>query len=120
MAPEELAQAAADAVRNLNHATHANGSSKSCEGLEYPGDAYAVLGALKELTQRLPQTCGQIGAFLETQHRDGHLTAGHGTTDEHLTALHAALINASAASAKLTNALSHAHSALGPIGHTST
>ncbi|CAM5244574.1 hypothetical protein SANTM175S_09779 [Streptomyces antimycoticus] len=68
----ELSDAAAEAIRQLNHATG------KPDGLEYPGDAYSTVANLKTLVQRLPQALEQIEAFITGLHTDGHLTSDRG------------------------------------------
>jgi hypothetical protein len=59
-----LADAASQAIRQLNHATH---PADGFPGLEYPSDACQLLAAVQELAGRLPQLLGQISAFLQYQ-----------------------------------------------------
>jgi len=42
-------------------------------GLEYPSEAYRLLGELYSATGRLPQLCGQLGEFLAAQLATGRL-----------------------------------------------
>ena len=63
MTPENVLKAAnqaAEAIRYLNHAT----LSPVTAALRYPGDVDAVLVALEELGQRLPQLLDQLGAWM--------------------------------------------------------
>lgn len=110
----ELAGTAAEAVRALNHATHPH---SPVGALEYPADVYDTVAALKQLTQRLPQTFTQLGGFLETQHAAGYMTADHGTPEEHAAAVHDAFTEAADAAEALTSALDRAHNALAPLGY---
>lgn len=55
----QLADVAAESIRALNYATRGD------DGLHYPGDAYALIGTLGTLAERLPQLCEQISAYLE-------------------------------------------------------
>jgi hypothetical protein len=71
----ELASAAADAIRGLNHACM---SAPRAE-LEYPADAYSVVGALSELASRLPQAIEQIQRFITDLEHAGELR--HDTND---------------------------------------
>jgi hypothetical protein len=59
-----IADDASEAIRALNHATH---PADLCPGLQYPADAYHVLGSLHELAYRLPQLFAQISTFLQRQ-----------------------------------------------------
>jgi hypothetical protein len=64
-----LAHAAAEAIRDLNHATRHHDS------LAQPGDAYELIGALFLTASRLPQLISQIGAYLNHALAGGRL--GH-------------------------------------------
>lgn len=75
------------------------------------------MAALKQLTQRLPQTFTQLGGFLESQRAAGHLSADHDTPNEHTAVVHHALTDAATAAETLTSALDRAHNALAPLGH---
>lgn len=59
-----IADEASDAVRGLNHATH---PADGFPGLEYPANAYYLLGVLSQLASRVPQLIEQISAFLQCQ-----------------------------------------------------
>ena len=62
------AEAAAEAVRALNHATQPWG-----DGLTGPADVYDVLGSLELLTARLPQALSQLQAYLTREHTAGRV-----------------------------------------------
>jgi hypothetical protein len=64
-----LAQAAADAIRGLNH-TALHG-----DGLGQPSDAYDVLGSLSLAASRLGQALAQVARSLDLALADGRL--GH-------------------------------------------
>lgn len=66
--PVQLADAAAEAVRSLNHATIRG------TGLEFPADAYDVLGALALLAARLPQALRQVQHFLDDATEAGRVS----------------------------------------------
>lgn len=70
---KKVGDALAECVRVLNYA-----SSGNAGGLEYPGDAYTLLGALYTATERMPQLLGQLSAFLEAQAATGRLEDDHG------------------------------------------
>lgn len=53
-----LARAAAEAVRGLGHA------DIDCGGLDWPADAYDLLGELALMAGRLPRLLGQAGRWL--------------------------------------------------------
>ncbi|MBP8533707.1 hypothetical protein [Streptomyces sp. MK37H] len=113
MAAVELSDAAAEAVRQLNHATRATGG-----GLEYPGDAYSTVANLKTLAQRLPQALEQIEAFITGLHADGHLTSDRGRPiEDEVDAVEASLKWAAGDAELLAERLDQAHSALSPLGY---
>lgn len=66
MKPAGAAQAAAEAVRDLNRATLFG-------GYEWPADVDAVLAALTTLAQRLPQAIGQGAGWLGREHDAGRV-----------------------------------------------
>ncbi|MFI1440927.1 hypothetical protein [Streptomyces fructofermentans] len=108
----ELSYAAAEAVRDLNHATqNAKGE------LAYPGDAYKTVASLKLLTQRLPQSFDQLSDFLGRLAQTGAVTADYGTPDGHLVNARSALASAAITAQTLTEHLDRAHSALAPLGY---
>ncbi|MGW7658072.1 hypothetical protein ACWGMA_19455 [Streptomyces asiaticus] len=113
MTAAELSETAAEAIRQLNHATRAEGN-----GLEYPGDAYSTVANLKTLVQRLPQTFEQITAFLADLHDGGHLRSDRGpNADDDMASVKAALEWAADDARNLAECLDSAHSALSPIGY---
>jgi hypothetical protein len=67
---------AAEAVREVNHATIAHDA-----GYGWPCDVYDVLGHLGLAVARLPQALTQAGAWLETA--DARGVVGHDQGDEH-------------------------------------
>ena len=74
--PGDHAEAAAEAVRALNHATLRHGDPA---GYEWPSDVDAVIGQLQLLAERLPQALQQAQGWLLDQllaGRVGHDTPG--------------------------------------------
>src|SRR5919202_6696385 len=65
----DYADAAAEAVRGLNHATFAG------TGYEVPSDVYDVLGQLSTMLARLPQALSQAADWLAREQAAGHV--GH-------------------------------------------
>ncbi|WP_143670262.1 hypothetical protein [Streptomyces antimycoticus] len=113
MTAVELSDAAAEAIRQLNHATGKPGG-----GLEYPGDAYSTVANLKTLVQRLPQALEQIEAFITSLHTDGHLTSDRGRPiEDEIDAIQAGLKWAAGDAELLAERLDQAHSALSPLGY---
>lgn len=113
--PSTLATRAAEAVRDLNHATQ-----RAKAELTYPGDAYEVVAALKLLTQRLPQSFDQLADFLATLAKTGAVTADDGAPGDHLTRARSALDSAALTAHTLSEHLDRAHSALSPLGYDTT
>jgi hypothetical protein len=66
--PAVHAEAAAEAIRALNHATQGGAG-----GLGEPADAYTVLGHLATMAARLPQALDQLTRFLEAECDAGRL-----------------------------------------------
>ena len=64
-----LAHAAAEAIRDLNHAT------RHQDSLAQPGDAYELIGALFLTASRLPQLITEISSWLDHALAGGRL--GH-------------------------------------------
>jgi hypothetical protein len=64
----EVEDALAECARVLVYATR-----EGAGGLEYPADAYRLIGALYEAIGRVPQLLGQTGAFLSAQAAAGKL-----------------------------------------------
>ena len=62
--PAGAAEEAAEALRTLNHLT-IPAPSPGVPGWEDVGDIYRVLGELRALADRLPQTCDQLAAGLQ-------------------------------------------------------
>ncbi|MEE4493770.1 hypothetical protein [Streptomyces sp. BE230] len=110
--PQELADKAAEAVRDLNHATQAAKGN-----LTYPGDAYEVVASLKALTQRLPQSFEQLSHFVEVLTESGAVTADYGEPDEHLAEARSALASGVLVAQTLAEFLDHVHSSLAPLGY---
>ena len=74
--PHRLADAAAEAIRALNHATLRHGDPT---GYAWPCDVDAVIGELQLLAERLPQALEQAREWLADQlvaGRVGHDTPG--------------------------------------------
>ncbi|MCW2904121.1 MAG: hypothetical protein JWO67_6386 [Streptosporangiaceae bacterium] len=71
----DVGNALAEAVRVLNYATLGD-----APGLDNPGDAYSLLGALYTALDRFPQLLDQVGRFLKTQAASGRIgdTGGRG------------------------------------------
>ncbi|GAA3909207.1 hypothetical protein [Streptomyces lannensis] len=109
--PAQLADDAAEAIRALNHLTRVSQAD-----WEYPGDAYSVVGNLRDLAQRLPQLFQQIGQLIEHLADEDHIRSdkgGNGATE--VSAALDALNRAYEDALTMEAALDGAHSALGPL-----
>ena len=74
--PRDHAEAAAEAIRALNHATLRHGDPA---GYQWPSDVDAVIGELQLIAERLPQALQQAREWLADQlvaGRVGHDTPG--------------------------------------------
>ena len=69
-----LANAIADAVRTLNHAT----LNHPGEALAFPADADAVISALATAMQRVPQLLDQLSGWLTEEYRAGRMQITYG------------------------------------------
>jgi hypothetical protein len=104
----EVGNLLAEAVRVLNYATLGD-----APGLEYPGDAYALLGALCTTTQRMPQLFEQMIAFLRAQASTGRLGESSGEDWNERTVLGMArLTDARVRVEQVTRALQSAQNAI--------
>ena len=109
--PARHAEATAEAVRALNHAT-----LPDAYGLAGPADVYDTLGHLATLAARLPQALAQLQAFLDSETDAGRVRIVDG---EHVgdAAAAAATVGhwtdtATTAALALGHALEQAHAAL--------
>jgi hypothetical protein len=108
----EHAEAAAEAIRAINHVTFHNAA------LPYPSDAYRLIGALITLVERLPQALQQTAQRITRWQHAGELGIDNGTdyaanpdqaAAEAVVGLHAA---AAIRAGQLRDALSQAHRAI--------
>ena len=67
-----LGRAAAGAVRSLNHATLGG------QGLDWPADAYELIGELSQAAAGLPQLLAQVGRWLAAALAAGQLGCDDG------------------------------------------
>jgi hypothetical protein len=112
--PAQLADASAEAVRALNHAT----LSKR-DGWQYPGDAYSTVANLSALAGYLPQAIGQLESLVGSLEDGGNLRSDKGPDDlpGRLVDFHGAIADAIGQAHALQRALDRAHQALGPIAY---
>lgn len=113
----QLADVAAEAIRTLNYATMIDRG-----GLDYPGDAYELLGTLGQLAARLPQLCGQVSAWLDAEQAAGNLgevpaPRGRygGDSARAVTAAGSALAEAGRTASHLSSLLGEAQSAIAGV-----
>lgn len=104
----EVGSVLAEAVRVLNYATR-----DDAPGLQYPGDAYTLLGDLYTATGRLPQLLGQIRVFLDGWQASGQLgAAGAADATEQVSQAAASLTTAANFASSLTTVLQNAQNAI--------
>lgn len=111
--PAQLADAAGDAIRALNHATL--GSPRP--DWEHPGDAYSVVGNLAYMASMLPQALDQTARLVKRLEEEGHLKSDRDTLAADLEAAYAGLTIAAGAAETLRGALQRAHNGLGPVAY---
>ncbi|MFJ1717326.1 hypothetical protein ACIQGT_41005 [Streptomyces sp. NPDC093108] len=111
--PAQLADAAGDAIRALNHATL--GSPRP--DWEYPGDAYSVVGGVAYMAGMLPQAIDQIAQLLKRLEGEGHLKSDRDTLADDLEAAHDGLTIAAGAAETLRGALDRAQNGLGSVAY---
>ncbi|MDQ2874824.1 MAG: hypothetical protein M3Y33_08540, partial [Actinomycetota bacterium] len=101
-----------DLVRFLDHATMG-----SAPGLEYPADAYALLGNWAHAAGMMPQLAEHAAAFLAGQGTRGGLYDARGADPgERIAAAQAALDRAASAAWALCRALQDAQNAIAGVG----
>ncbi|MFI6730913.1 hypothetical protein [Streptomyces atratus] len=110
--PAQLADAAGDAIRALNHATLGRQAD-----WEYPGDAYSVVGNLAHMAGMLPQALDQIAQLLKRLEGEGHLKSDRDTLADDLEAAHDGLTIAAGAAETLRGALDRAQNGLGSVAY---
>ena len=105
----EAAEAFAESVRVMNHATRG-------AGLEYPGDVYDLLGSLKTGVQRLPQLFDQLAQFLFAELEAGRVRAASGAPGTSVRDAKIALDEATGAANAVLQHLERAHAAVTWLG----
>jgi hypothetical protein len=111
--PAQLADAAGDAIRALNHTTIGSQAD-----WEYPGDAYSVVGGLSYMAGMLPQAIDQIAQLLKRLEQEGYLKSDRDTLADDLEATHDGLTIAAGAAETLRGALDRAQNGLGGAAYT--
>jgi len=114
----KLAEAFAEIVRVLNHATMHH------EALQYPSEADRLIREISSAASRLPQLLGQVGAWLEREDAAERITVPSGDYQGNpLLAVATARLRldaASAVAAQLQEALDSAASVTCNLGATET
>lgn len=109
----ELAERAAEAVREMNHRTRDPG------GFTGPAELYWLVGDLASLARRLPQLLGQLDRWLQTEHDAGRVRADTGAEANPVVAAAGAdLADAGDAARELALALDAAQQHLAHLGAT--
>ena len=115
--PAELAERAAETVRALIYSTGAGGQQ-----LRWPSDVYDVLGALRELADRIPQACDQLARFLTNELEAGRVSATDGVLSGDAPAATASaeewLAQAAAAARRLAECWGNAHTCVAGLSGT--
>jgi hypothetical protein len=106
--PTQLADAAAENVRAINHALY--------NGVDTPGDAYTLVGHLARMVSMLPQALTMTGQALAKLELDGQLWSDRGTLANDLALTDEGLQQAAADAHALYRAITRAHGGLGHIG----
>lgn len=106
--PAEHASAAAESIRQLNHALYA--------GFAEPADAYTIVGALSQLAMMLPQALTMIRDAVQTLEIHSQLRSDRGDLTEDLDAAHEGLGKAADDARALYESINQAHAGLSHIG----
>ncbi|MCQ4082468.1 hypothetical protein NGB36_18135 [Streptomyces sp. RB6PN25] len=110
----EIADAAAELIRDLNYATRYGEQGST---VVYPGDVYDTVANLATLSTRLPQTLIQLRVFLLSEYEDGHLLSTNNTLGTDVSTANGGLYDAARAAHELYEALNRAHNGLSPIAY---
>jgi uncharacterized protein YbjT (DUF2867 family) len=109
--PPEVADQAAEAIRELNHQLRQG-------ALQYAADVYEVVGSLKTASGRLPQLFGAMATWLEREQAAGRLGHVSGQdAGEYALAAADALRRAGDDAMLMTEAPENAHSAASGLKH---
>lgn len=106
--PAGHASAAAESIRQLNHALYA--------GFAEPADAYGIVGSLAHLVSMLPQALTMTRNAVKALERDGQLRSDHDALATDLDRAYNGLGQAAADAQLLYESISRAHSGLSHIG----
>ena len=112
LTPANNADAAAEAIRAVNHLT-----INRHDGWQYPGDAYSTVGNLAHMAMMLPQALEQIERLVVDLNETGHLRSDKDQLEHDLNETVRGLEEAQIAANKLYGALNRAHSGLSPIAY---
>jgi len=106
--PAQIASAAAESIRSLNHALYA--------GLDYPGDAYSLVGNLARLVSMLPQALTMTRGAVQKLADADQLRSDRGTLPDDLADTYGGLDEAASMAQELYQALNATHGALSHLG----
>lgn len=112
LTPANNADAAAEAVRAINHLTRSQH-----DGWQYPGDVYSLVGNLAQMAMMLPQALEQASRLIADLNEAGHLRSDKDTLEHDLGETFYGLDDARNAAQKLYGSLNRAHSGLSPIAY---
>jgi hypothetical protein len=112
LTPADNADAAAEAVRAINHLTRS-----PRDGWQYPGDAYSTVGNLAHMAMMLPQALEQISRLIADLNEAGRLRSDKDQLGQDLRDTVMGLEEARIAAEKLYAGLNRAHSGLSPIAY---
>jgi hypothetical protein len=105
--PAQIADAAAEEIRALNHALYAD--------IAQPSDAYSIVGNLSHLASMLPQALTMIRGAVQELEREGGLYSDRGTLADDLARAYDGLEQAAADAQTLHRAITRAHAGLSHI-----
>jgi hypothetical protein len=106
--PTEHASAAAESIRQLNHALYA--------GFAEPSDAYSTVGGLSHLVMMLPQALTMIRDAVQDLEIGGHLYSDRDDLAEDLDGAYEGLGKAADDARALYESIGRAHAGLSHIG----
>ncbi|GCE01583.1 hypothetical protein [Embleya hyalina] len=110
--PSEIADTAAEAIRELNHRTLVG------DAFAYPSQVYDTVGGVNDLLASLPQALEQLRSHLARMAATGNVKADDGDTDGRLAGADLALTDTAAALGQAHAAIARAHGALSLLSWT--
>ncbi|MFF6844628.1 hypothetical protein ACFY8X_38560 [Streptomyces tanashiensis] len=110
--PAQHADAAAEAVRAINHLTRS-----PRDDWQYPGDVYSLVAGLSQMAMMLPQALEQAQQLIANLDEAGKLRSDKDQLEHDVRETLLGLEMASQAASEVYAGLNRAHSGLGPIGY---